>query len=66
MSTIQINASKPEDKAADVLVNAIAEIGRERNWSWLRWFTAEDNYRGYGFYDQVAHATPRKTYPVDI
>ena len=52
--------------AADALVNAIAEIGRTRNWSWLRWFTAEDNYRGRGFYDRVAHATPWKTYQVDI
>lgn len=52
--------------AADALVNAIAEIGRSRNWSWLRWFTAEDNYRGRGFYDRVAHVTPWKTYQVDI
>jgi GNAT superfamily N-acetyltransferase len=52
--------------AADALVNAIAEIGRTRNWSWLRWFTAEDNYRGRGFYDRVAHVTPWKTYQVDI
>jgi GNAT superfamily N-acetyltransferase len=52
--------------AADALVNAISAIGRTRNWSWLRWFTAEDNYRGRGFYDRVAHATPWKTYQVDI
>jgi len=52
--------------AADALVNAITEIGRTRNWSWLRWFTAEDNYRGRGFYDRVAHVTPWKTYQVDI
>ena len=52
--------------AADALVAAIAAIGRERNWSWLRWFTAEDNYRGRGFYDRVAHATAWKTYQVDI
>lgn len=52
--------------AADALVHAIAEIGRGRNWAWLRWFTAEDNYRGRGFYDRVARATPWKTYQVDI
>ncbi|MEP4377529.1 MAG: GNAT family N-acetyltransferase [Alphaproteobacteria bacterium] len=52
--------------AADALINAIAEIGRTRGWSWLRWFTAEDNYRGRGFYDRVAHATPWKTYQVDL
>jgi GNAT superfamily N-acetyltransferase len=51
--------------AADALINAIAEIGRQRDWAWLRWFTAEDNYRGRGFYDRVAHATPWKTYQMD-
>lgn len=51
--------------AADALVGAIAEIGRTRSWSWLRWFTAEDNYRGRGFYDRIASATPWKTYQVD-
>ena len=52
--------------AADALIAAIFDIGRARNWAWLRWFTAEDNYRGRGFYDRVAHATPWKTYQVDI
>jgi GNAT superfamily N-acetyltransferase len=52
--------------AADALVNAIKDIGKQRDWAWLRWFTAEDNYRGRGFYDRVAHATPWKTYQVDI
>jgi GNAT superfamily N-acetyltransferase len=52
--------------AADALVNAITQIGRARGWSWLRRFTAEDNYRGRGFYDRVAHVTPWKTYQVDI
>lgn len=52
--------------AADALIQAISDIGRARNWAWLRWFTAEDNYRGRGFYDRVAHATPWKTYQVDI
>lgn len=52
--------------AAEALVAAIAETGRARGWSWLRWFTAEDNYRARGFYDRVARATPWKTYQVDI
>lgn len=52
--------------AADALVETLADMGRTRNWAWLRWFTAEDNYRGRGFYDRVAHATPWKTYQVDI
>jgi GNAT superfamily N-acetyltransferase len=51
--------------AADALVQAVAEIGRARGWAWLRWFTAEDNYRGRGFYDRVARPTQWKTYQVD-
>ncbi|MEK9708411.1 MAG: hypothetical protein VW618_11410 [Alphaproteobacteria bacterium] len=55
-----------ESGGAGALVNTNAEIGKTRNWAWLRWFTAEDNYRGGGFYNRVTHATPRKTYQVDI
>src|SRR3546814_2269544 len=35
--------------AAEALVNAVAEIGRTRGWAWLRWFTAENNYRARAF-----------------
>jgi GNAT superfamily N-acetyltransferase len=52
--------------AADILINAVAEIGRERNWSWLRWFTAEDNYRARKVYDRVANLSQWKTYQVDL
>ena len=52
--------------AADALIEAVAALGKARDWAWLRWFTAEDNYRGRGFYDRVGHATPWKTYQVDI
>lgn len=52
--------------AADALIAAVTEVGRQRNWSWLRWFTAEDNYRARGFYDRVATLSQWKTYQVDL
>lgn len=52
--------------AAEALIEAVAALGRARGWSWLRWFTAEDNYRARAFYDRVARATAWKTYQVDI
>ncbi len=52
--------------AAEALVGAVAEEGRRRGWSWLRWFTAEDNYRARGFYDRVAQLSAWKTYQLDI
>lgn len=51
---------------AEALVEAVAAEGRKRGWSWLRWFTAENNYRARGFYDRVAYASQWKTYQMDI
>ncbi len=51
---------------AGALVNTNAAIGKTRDWAWLRRFTTEYNYRGRGFCNRVTHATPRKTYQVDI
>jgi GNAT superfamily N-acetyltransferase len=51
---------------AEALVDAIAAEGRRRGWSWLRWFTAEDNYRARAFYDRVASLSQWKTYQLDI
>lgn len=51
---------------AETLVDAISAIGRERGWAWLRWFTAEDNYRARAFYDRVANLSQWKTYQLDL
>ena len=52
--------------AADALIAAIGAIGRERGWSWLRWFTAENNYRARALYDRVASLSQWKTYQLDL
>ena len=52
--------------AADALIAAVAAEGRKRGWAWLRWFTAEDNYRARAVYDRSARLTPWKTYQVDM
>lgn len=52
--------------AADALIAAVGAIGRERGWSWLRWFTAEDNYRARAFYDRIASLSQWKTYQLDL
>ncbi len=51
---------------AEALIAAVSAIGRERGWSWLRWFTAEDNYRARAFYDRVAYLSQWKTYQIDL
>ncbi len=51
---------------AEALIAAVSGIGRERGWSWMRWFTAEDNYRARAFYDRVAYLSQWKTYQIDL
>lgn len=51
---------------AEALIAEVSAIGRERGWAWLRWFTAEDNYRARAFYDRVAYLSQWKTYQLDL
>lgn len=48
--------------AGAALLTALAEEARRRNWSVIRWITADDNYRARGLYDKVSHRTPWITY----
>lgn len=47
---------------ADALIEAVAEEGRRRGWSPIRWITADDNYRGRAVYDRLATRTMWITY----
>lgn len=49
-------------RIADSLIDAVAEIGRQRGWGVIRWITADDNYRGRGVYDRLATRTMWVTY----
>ena len=52
--------------AAQALIRGVAERGRERGWTVIRWITAEDNYRGRAVYDRVAEKTRWLTYEVKL
>ena len=53
-------------RVADALIGALAEEGRRRGWSVIRWITADDNYRARGVYDRVAARTMWLTYDVKL
>jgi ribosomal protein S18 acetylase RimI-like enzyme len=52
--------------AVDSLMNALADIGRERGWGTIRWITAENNYRARSFYDRIAARTVFLTYEMKL
>jgi GNAT superfamily N-acetyltransferase len=55
----------PELRGKGAVEALFAEINRlavERNWSVVRWTTADDNYRARAVYDQLANRTTWITY----
>jgi GNAT superfamily N-acetyltransferase len=52
--------------AAQALIGAVAEEGRRRGWSVIRWITARDNARARAVYDRLASETPWVTYDLKL
>ncbi|WP_036302189.1 GNAT family N-acetyltransferase [Methylotenera sp. L2L1] len=48
------------------LIEAVAQIGKEKNWSVIRWITAENNYRARNTYDKLATKTQWLTYDIKL
>lgn len=46
----------------NLLFVAAKALGREKNWSVIRWITRDDNYRARAVYDKVATRTNWVTY----
>ena len=51
---------------ADALLNRLKEEGLRREWSVIRWITAEDNYRARAVYDRLAERTKWITYDIKL
>ncbi len=52
--------------AAKALIDAVANEGKKRSWTVIRWITAEDNYRARSLYDKAADKTKWVTYDVKL
>lgn len=48
------------------LINAVSKIGKDNNWSVIRWITAEDNLAARAAYDKVANQTEWVTYDIKL
>jgi GNAT superfamily N-acetyltransferase len=53
-------------RVADRLLEAMAELGRARGWTLIRWLTGDNNYRARGVYDRHAQRTMWITYQMDL
>ena len=60
---------KPESRGKGVveeLYKALNESAYNKNWPFIRWITAENNYRGRSVYDKISEKTQWVTYQMTI
>lgn len=48
------------------LYKALNKFGKDKGWPFIRWITAEDNYRGRASYDKIAEKTHWLTYQMPV
>jgi GNAT superfamily N-acetyltransferase len=51
-------------QAGTRLIEAVKAYGAQKNWSVIRWFTADNNYRARTAYDKIATRTAWITYEI--
>lgn len=52
-------------KVVDALMQALKQQAQQQGWPFIRWITAENNYRAKAFYDRIASKTAWNTYQMD-
>lgn len=59
----------PEARGTDVIHKLYAELnnfGKQLGWPFIRWITADDNYRARNVYDKIADKTTWVTYQLPV
>lgn len=59
-----VDPAERGQRIGELLIDAVAQVARERGWTVLRWITAEDNDRARRLYDRVATKTTWVTYEI--
>lgn len=50
----------------EALYEALKDLGKEQGWPFVRWITAENNYRGRAVYDKLSEKTHWVTYQMTV
>jgi ribosomal protein S18 acetylase RimI-like enzyme len=61
-----VTPSARGNEIGKMLIEAVSKVGKEKNWSVIRWITAENNYRARGTYDKLANQTKWVTYDIKL
>lgn len=61
-----VNPEARGSQAGTQLIAAIEAYGKAKNWSVIRWITADNNYRARNAYDKIATRTAWITYDIKL
>lgn len=50
----------------ELMFKALEDAARQNDWPFVRWITAEDNYRGRRVYDKLSSPTHWRTYQLNV
>ena len=61
-----VSPSSRGDGTVQIMYQALADFSRQQGWPFVRWITADNNYRGRGSYDKIAEKTHWVTYQLPV
>jgi ribosomal protein S18 acetylase RimI-like enzyme len=62
LDDLYVNPAFRGQGVVDALYQALKESANQRGWPFVRWITAENNYRGRAVYDKISDKTQWVTY----
>jgi len=66
LDDLYVNPKSRGQGVVDALFQALAESAKRKGWPYVRWITAENNYRARRVYDKIAEKTQWITYQLKV
>ena len=66
LDDLYVNPKSRGHGVVDALFQALVESAKRKGWPYVRWITAENNYRARRVYDKIAEKTQWITYQLKV
>ena len=66
LDDLYVDTSVRGEGVVEVLFSTLKNSAKMHGWPYVRWITAEDNYRARAVYDKLATRTQWKTYQIPV
>lgn len=66
LNDLFVDPERRGNRIGETLFEALEDHAKSNGWPFIRWVTADDNYRARGLYDKLSTKTMWNTYQMDI